>query len=114
MSVYDQAHSLARALKNSTEYVEYAAAKGKVDADPNASRMLKDFQQRQIDIQKEQLLNGKVSDGQMKQYEQMYEVISLNPAIKDYLTAEFRLARLLTDIQKIIGEAIELGSETQE
>ncbi|NPV26662.1 MAG: YlbF family regulator [Firmicutes bacterium] len=114
MSVYDQAHALARALKSCDEYTSFLAAKAKVDADKNAKKMLRDFQQRQIAVQKAQMLNEEVPEEQIKQLERMFEVLSYNPIIKEYLTAEFRLARMLADIQKIIGEAVELGLDEED
>ena len=32
----------------------------------------------------------------------------MNPVVNEFLTAEYRLARLMTDVNRIIGEALDL------
>ena len=51
MNVYDQAHGLAQAIKASEEFKQYSAVKEKVKANPEMDKMLKDFQQKQFELQ---------------------------------------------------------------
>ena len=44
MNVYDQAHGLASAIKESEEFKQYNALKNQIDANEELSKMLKDFQ----------------------------------------------------------------------
>lgn len=41
MNVYDTAHNLANAIKESQEYKDYAALKEKIDANPELSALRK-------------------------------------------------------------------------
>jgi len=40
--------------------------------------------------------------------EEIYQVLSMNPIVNEFLTAEYRLARLMSDVQRILGEALDL------
>ena len=43
MNVYDEAHKLKQAIKESQEYIQYEAVKEKVKANPQLEQNLKDF-----------------------------------------------------------------------
>lgn len=106
MEVYDRAHELARALSRSEEYGDYRLAKAKLESNETNLEMLRDFRQRQLQLEMA-LLAGKEPEPSLRQaLEESYRIISLNPSITAYLAAEERLARLLADIQKILFDAI--------
>ena len=44
-NVYDLAHDLARSLKETDQYKNYAAVKARVDAEPSLAKMVNDFQE---------------------------------------------------------------------
>ena len=50
MNVYDQAHGLAQAIKASEEFKQYDAVKKQVDANEELSKMIKDFQAKQLEL----------------------------------------------------------------
>ena len=43
MNVYDQAHGLAQAIKESEEFKQYSRLKSSIDANEELSKMVKDF-----------------------------------------------------------------------
>ena len=49
MNVYDEAHALARALKESTEYKTYMHLKEKVSENEELAESINDFHQRQFE-----------------------------------------------------------------
>ena len=55
MNVYDQAHGLAQAIKASEEFKQYDAVKKQVDANEELSKMIKDFQAKQLELQTKQM-----------------------------------------------------------
>ena len=75
MNPYDQAHALARALKDSEEYREYTRLKA-VAYDDNTNKTLLDE----------------------------YKRLQFNPDVSAYLMAEFRFQRMLSDIFKILAD----------
>ena len=62
MNVYDQAHNLKAAIKESEEFKQYALAKGKMEANPELSEMLRDYQAKQFAVQGKQMLGEDVTN----------------------------------------------------
>ena len=106
MEVYDQAHALARSLKESQVYRKFLEDKEKVEQDPGAREMLQDYQDFLKTIQEKYMKGEEVSKEEEEKNEKLKKVILLNPLIKDYFEAEHRLGVVLMEIQKIISEAI--------
>ena len=75
MNPYDQAHELARALKESEEYREFTRLK-EVAYDDGTNKALLDE----------------------------YKRLQFNPDVSAYLMAEFRFQRMLSDIFKILAD----------
>ena len=107
MTPHDAAHALAKALRESPDFKELKEAQTSLKADQSAVNMLTDFRKEQFEIQKQQLSGVEVSPEQEKKLEKLFEVISLNALIKRFLQAEYRVAVLLQDVQKIIGDTTE-------
>ncbi|MCR6544464.1 YlbF family regulator [Dehalobacterium formicoaceticum] len=110
MSVNDQAMELARTLQESKEYRQYLAAKEKLQEDEGNATLFQEFRRIQLELQIAEI-SGEDTEGTLEQLEHIYQKISLNPIVNEFLTAEYRLARLMTDVQKIIGEALEFWHE---
>jgi len=106
MNVYDQAHELARTLKQSEEYQALLKVRERLDQDPNNREMLVDFRKHQWEIEEERALGKEVPDERVNQMEQLAKLVSLNPTLKDYLSVEFVFARLMTDVQKILSDSL--------
>ncbi|NLI69687.1 MAG: hypothetical protein GX364_02325 [Firmicutes bacterium] len=108
MNPYDSAHALAAALKNSTEFADYSKAFHRLKDDSTASSIIEDFYKIQTEIQQLQLEGQEVSAEKEEKYKKMAEIANMNLVVKEYMEAEYRLAVLVGDIQKIIVEAIEV------
>lgn len=105
MNPHDAAHVLSKALRESADFKELKEAQAALKADESARNMLLDFRKEQFEIQKQQLSGIEVASEQEEKLEKLYEVINMNLLVKRFLQAEYRVAVLLRDIQKIIGEA---------
>ncbi|MBY6274660.1 MAG: hypothetical protein CWE10_00355 [Symbiobacterium thermophilum] len=108
VNVYDHAHSLARALKESQEYKSFQAAREKIKGKPAAEQMIADFHKRQMELQAEVLQGKELTQEQKEGLERLYNVLIQDLDIRDYLMAEQRLGTLLSDVYKIIGEAVDV------
>lgn len=106
MSAYETAQQLAQEIKDSEEYRGFIGAKEKVISDMQQYKMIRDFQLKQFEIQQAQLFQLDISEEKQQELERLYSLLSLNPVAREYLEAEFRISRLVNDVQKIIGEAI--------
>ena len=82
-------------------------AQDKLQTDSIAKKMLADLRKTQWNMQKQKLSGLEVAPEQEAQLSRLLEVINLNLIVKEYLEAEYRFSILLTDIQKIIGEAMQ-------
>lgn len=107
-NVYDLAHQLARALKNSQEYKEYAQKKNDLYKDEKNKKMVEDFREKVIDIQVKKMSGKEVSQEELDSVKKLEDILRLNPTINEFLIAEYRYSKLIEDISKIIGEAIDL------
>lgn len=109
MSVYDQAHALARELKESTEYKEYLKVKKEIEADGVTKKMLLDFQRKQYQLQAKQMMGQELSEEEIDKFKKLVELVQMNRAIGNYLELEQRLAIMLNDVQEIISGGLEVG-----
>jgi cell fate (sporulation/competence/biofilm development) regulator YlbF (YheA/YmcA/DUF963 family) len=107
MSTYETAQKLAQEIQESEEYLAFIGAKEKIKSDESNYKMIRDFQLKQFEIQQGQLFLLEISEEKQQELERLYSLLSLNPAARQYLEAEFRISRLVNDVQKIIGDAIQ-------
>lgn len=111
MNVYDCAHELARALRESDEYRALKEARSRLEADPTNKGMLLEFRRWQWELEAERALGKEVDEQKVKRLQQLAELVNNNPTLREYLAVEFRFARLMTDIQKILSDALTEWSE---
>lgn len=106
MNIYDKAHELARALKNSEEYLSVLTAQKKLTADPAAYKMFLDYRRKEIAYQTAMMSGQTLDDSEMKNLERLAEIIGLNSAVREYIQAEARFGTIFGDIQRIIGDSV--------
>ncbi|NLC10849.1 MAG: YlbF family regulator [Firmicutes bacterium] len=106
MNVYDRAHALARAIKESPQLKKYQEAKERLDKDSAAKEMLTDFRKKQMEMQKQKLSGLEISEEQKERLSKLYEIINMNLTVKNFLGAENQLLVMVQDIYKIIGEPL--------
>lgn len=109
MNVYDHAHALSRALKESHEYKSYMELKEQVSANEELSESLNDFQQKQFQLQAQQLLGTEGDVSMMEQIQSLGEILMRDPLAAQYIQAEMRFTMMFADVYKIIQEAIGVG-----
>ncbi len=109
MNVYDQAHGLASAIKESEEFKQYNALKNQIDANEELSKMLKDFQAKQLEFQTKQMMGEQPNTEDMAGIQQLYTIMAADPLTSQYLQAEMRFSLMMKDVYGIIGEAIGVG-----
>ncbi|MFZ5816666.1 MAG: YlbF family regulator [Bacillota bacterium] len=108
VNVYDHAHSLARALKESQEHKAFLEARSRIKGKGSAEQMIADFHKRQMELQAQVLQGKQLTPEQQEGLQKLYSVLAQDPDIREYLLAEQRLGTLLGDIYKIIGEAVDV------
>ncbi len=107
MNPYDAAHHLVKAIRESDELKEFKKARDDLKSDESAKRMFIDLRNKQIELQKQSLSGIEVSQEQKEKVNKLLEIVSMNIVAKRFLEADYKMARLLQDVQNIIGEAAE-------
>ena len=108
MNIYDSAHQLARNIKNSNEYKEFKKYMNELKKDKHASKILEELRNAQLDLQRSQVLGGKIDQNKVNKLEEIYKMASLNPKISNYLQSELKFMQIMEDINKIIANAVEV------
>ena len=112
MNVYDQAHGLAKAIRESEEFKQYDYLKKVIDQNEELSKMVKDFQSRQFELQTKQMMGEQMPADVMQQVQDMYQIIMKDPTAAQYMQAEMRFSLMMNDVYKILGEVMGLGNVT--
>lgn len=108
MAAYDKAHELARELKGSDEYKEYQKAKQELQSNDAALSILKEFQKKRLEFEMAFLTGKEPDSSKKKDMERLNEIVSMHGAVKRFLDAEQRIMVMVTDIQNILTEALNL------
>lgn len=109
MNVYDQAHNLAKAIKESEEFKQYEETKKTVDANPELAQMLADFQGKQMELQTKQMMGEEMGEEMMESIQNLYAIIMKDPVAAEHMQNEMRFSLMMNDVYKILGEAMGMG-----
>ena len=104
--VYDAVNNLANSIKESREYLDYRQAKAELLATPELKEKVDEFEKIRYEEQLLAMQGEKTSEEKMKKLQELYDILSKNPSIKEYFDKEVRFNILIADVNKIIGEAI--------
>ena len=105
-NVYDIAHELVRSLKETDQFKHYKAAKAKLDANEQLSKMVADLQEKSMQMQAKMMTGEKPADEDMQQYQSLYGIVLQDPLAAEYLQSEMAFSQIVADIYGIIGDAI--------
>ena len=106
MNVYDEAHNLARAIKESAEYKEYAELKETASRNEEIAAMLNDYRAKQFELQAKQLAGEEMGPDMMEQIQSLSQIIMKDPLALQYVQAEAKFTLLVNDVFGILGEVI--------
>ncbi len=106
MNVYDTANQLATEIKQSEEYLNYKKAREALALNPDLKKKIGEFEVARYDAQLTQMQTGKEDVEKTNKMKEIYaELIQIDDA-KKYFDTEMKFNILLTDVNKIIGEAV--------
>ena len=108
MNVYDQAHSLATAIKASEEFKQYDRQKKSVEANPQLNSAIKDFMAKQLEMQTAQMMGQAPDAESLQQLQQLSAILMQDPTAAQYLQCQMRFSMMMADVYKIIGEAADI------
>lgn len=109
MNVYDEAHNLSRAIKESEEFKQYDKTRKTIKENPDLSKMMEDFQAKQMEIQTRQMMGEAPEADMMGTIQELYSIIMKDPIASEHLQNELRFSMMMKDVYQILGDAIGLG-----
>lgn len=106
MNIYDTANKLASEIKQSEEYMEYKKVKEELLNLPEISEKIKKFETARQEMQRLMIKGGTPVEEKATEIQNLYAELIQNETAKKYFDLEIRFSVMITDINKIISEAI--------
>jgi len=104
MNVYDQAHALARSMKESEEYIEFARLREKAYEDETNRALLDEYKRLQYRMQLFVASGKRMDEDDLQRMQKIAALLQFNPDASAFLLAEFRFQKMLADIYKILAD----------
>ena len=108
MNVYDEAHGLARAIKESNEFKEFDRMRKEVEQDADVSQMLGELQKLQIELQTAQMTGNQPDADMMSRMQRLSTMLATKPLAAKFMQTEAAFSVMMNDVFRIIGEAVGL------
>lgn len=109
MNVYDEAHKLTQAIRESEEYKQYQAVKEKLKANPELEKNLNDFKAKQVSFQAGQMMGQQMDQNAVSQIQGLYGILMQDPLAAEYLQCEMRFSLMINDVFQLLGQVVDLG-----
>ncbi|GAF65733.1 YlbF family regulator [Alkalihalobacillus trypoxylicola] len=106
-NVYDKAQELKQAIAESDDFKELKSLHLQIDEDEIAKKMLNNFRQLQLDLQRKQMQGEQISEEEVQKAQQQFELVQQHELISKLMEAEQRLSVTIGDVNKVITEPLE-------
>ncbi len=107
MNIYDTANRLAYEIKQSDEYINYKKLKKEVNENPELKEKLDKFETSRYEVQLMAIKGEEQDNEKALEMQKLYTELIQNETMKKYFDAELKFNVLLTDVNKIIGDAVQ-------
>lgn len=104
MNPYDQAHALAKSLKESDEYREMTRLRELAYESDTNRALLDEYKRLQFRMQAKIASGESMPEEDYQRLQQIGTLLQFNQDVSAYLLAEFRFQRMLSDIFKILAD----------
>lgn len=104
MNPYDQAHALAKSLKESDEYREMTRLRELAYESDTNRALLDEYKKLQFRMQAKMASGESMPEEDYQRLQQIGTLLQFNQDVSAYLLAEFRFQRMLSDIFKILAD----------
>ena len=105
MNIYDQAHELARSLRESEEYVEYQRLRDVAYQDDTNRALLDEYKRLQYQMQLKMASGDRMDEADFQRMQKIAALLQFNADAGAYLVSEFRFQKMLADVYKILADA---------
>ena len=104
MNPYDQAHALAKSLRESEEYRERSRLRELAYESDTNRALLEEYKRLQFRMQAKLASGESMPEEDYQRLQQIGTLLQFNQDVSAYLLAEFRFQRMLSDIFKILAD----------
>lgn len=108
LNVHDEAHNLAKALKESKEYQAFNQAKEALEKEPDKMKIAQDYMRKQMEIQSLQMMGHELTKEQVTSYNALANTIMGIPVVAQYFQAQVQFSIVFQEITDIIAKAVDL------
>lgn len=105
---YDTAYALARELKESDDYKNYAAAKEAVFSNESNAAVMKEYKRLTMEGQAYILAKKEMPSELMEKLQKLQAVLQLSPECVNYLMYEYKIHMTFSEIMKILTDEIDI------
>ncbi len=112
-NVYDLAHELARSLRETDQYKNFVAADKEVRANESVSKMIEDFQKKQLELQSQASLGIQPEQEALDQLQSLYAILTSDPTASNYMQSYMAFSQVMMDILGIIDEVGNFDAEPE-
>lgn len=105
-NVYDKAHELSRALRESNEYVAMKGLYEQVMNDEQTKELFIRFRDLQMNLQRKQMEGQQITEDEAVEAQKQFELVQQNELMTKLFEAEQRLSIIVTDINQVITEPL--------
>lgn len=111
MNVYDQAHTLARTIRESDEFREYEKLRERAYSDDTNRALLDEYKRTQFKMQARIASGERMDEEEFQKMQKIASLLQFNPDASAYLMSEFRFQKMLADVYKIIADVAGIDLE---
>lgn len=104
MNIYDQAHALAAALKDSQDYRDMQRLRAVAYEDDTNRALLDEYKKLQMQLQVSMASGQPPAGDDMQRFQQIAAILQYNSDVSAFMMAEMRFQKTLSDIFKILGD----------
>jgi cell fate (sporulation/competence/biofilm development) regulator YlbF (YheA/YmcA/DUF963 family) len=113
VDVQRKAQELAEAIISSPEYKRLLEARARVNNQHAAKVMLRDFQQKQLELHRKQMEGREITPEEEEQLQNLFGVISINPYIRDLFEAEFAFSGMMMQVNDALSKVLDFQDEEE-
>jgi len=107
MNVYDTANKLACEIRQSEEFKNYKKLKEEVQGNLELKEKLERFEKLRYEVQVASIQGLEANNDKAAEMQKSYVELIQSDVMKKYFDAELKFNVLLTDVNKIIGDAVQ-------
>ena len=105
MHALDTARVLAKDIRETEEYKEYAACKERIDGEEGMKALIKEFKRLQMSVQMGAALGHPASSEDQNRFQQISSLMFGDERTSSFIMAEMRMQRMMAEIFSILTDA---------